>query len=135
MLNIAVLCLCTDRAGWWRPTLCKKNPIGRLAARTLRAFQFEGMEQANWHGIYERGIHAMHIAKLPTVNERNTSKVLLKQSLEKEHQRDGNNEGPLSEWDHEILKPCSKAGRWTHAAADRSSRKSYQDTIHRWQGC
>lgn len=40
----------------------------------LRAFQFEGMGWANWHGIYERGIHTMHIAKLPTVNERKRDK-------------------------------------------------------------
>lgn len=65
---------------------------GRLATRTLKAFQFESMGWANWHDNYERGIHTMHIAKLPSVNERETSKVLLKQSLEKEHRRDGNNE-------------------------------------------
>lgn len=69
------------------------------------------------------------------MRERETSKVLLKQRVEKEHQRDGNNEGPLSEWDHESLKPCSKSGRWIHAAADRSSRTSHQDIIHSWQGC
>lgn len=108
---------------------------GRLAARMPRAFQLESMEWANWHSNYERAIHTMNIAKLPTVNERETSKVLLKQSLEKEHQKDGNNDGPLSERDRENLKPCSKTGSWIHTAVGHSSRKSHQNTTHSWQGC
>lgn len=51
-----------------------QKAAGRLAARTLRAFQFEGMGWANWHSIYERDIHAVHIAKLPTVNQRKRDK-------------------------------------------------------------
>lgn len=120
----------------WGGVLLYVKTAGRLAAKMLRAFQFEGMGWANWHTIYEGDIQTMHIAKLPLwMRKRKTSKVLLKQSLEKAHQRDWNNEGLLSEWDHESLKPCGKAGRWTHAAADHSSRTSHQDTIQSWQGC
>lgn len=43
----------------------------------LTTFQFEGTGWANWHSIYERGIYTMHVAKLPTVNERKRDKQSL----------------------------------------------------------
>lgn len=131
-LNMAVMRLCTDRAVGWCLTLCKNCwQISSQNAESLPIWRCRVGQLAHylWKG------HSNYAKLLLWMRKRKTSKVLLKQSLEKEHQRDWNNEGLLSEWDHESLKPCGKAGRWTHAAADHSSRTSHQDAIQSWQGC
>lgn len=66
--NIAVVCLYTDGAVWWRLILCKS--YWQISSQNTESLPIWKHGVGQLAHTYERGIHTMHIAKLPTVNER-----------------------------------------------------------------